>query len=247
MFPSCLERLNVSKRLLKTWDSNSAHPNRAWSLVARDLVVKNGNETRAAVDVYPKLITCYCERAPWRSHSKRKPCTWVHFFHMISLKDNVWNFGFKQDGTTSRDCNRGYAENTRYHCSWGLNWCALASSPPFAMAFFRWYATNWYSTCMPNITSHLQAYCWQSSSLYQGNTFHCTWEISHWAAIDCRAQVGKPGPSESDWSTDHGAFTWCYSPINWSTLNATRTLLTSELCKPAAFPESDSEDVFEME
>ena len=24
-----LERLNVSKRLLKTWDSNSAHPNRA--------------------------------------------------------------------------------------------------------------------------------------------------------------------------------------------------------------------------
>lgn len=29
--------------------------------------------------------------------------------------------------------------------------------------------------------------------------------------------------------------------INWSTLNATRTLLTSELCKPAAFPESDSE------
>lgn len=48
--------------------------------------------------------------------------------------------------------------------------------------------------------------------LVPGNTFHCTWEISHWAAIDCPAQVGKPGLSESDWSTDLGAFTWCYSP-----------------------------------
>ena len=169
-------------------------------------------ETNSHYSWYIQNPSSSAERGQIDDSTQKEVHVLGHFFHMVSLKDNLWNFGFKQDGTTSRDCNRGYAENTRYHCSWGLNWCALASSPPFAMAFFRWYATNWYWTCMPNITSHLQANCWQSSSLYQGNTFHCTWEISHWATIDCPAQVGKPGPWESDWSTDHGAFTWCYSP-----------------------------------
>lgn len=109
------------------------------------------------------------------------------------------------------------------------------------MAFFRWYATNWYSTCMPNITSHLQANCWQSSSLYQE---------THFTVLE-RFHIEPPlivlhKLANQAYQSLTEALTLVHSHdvihrINWSTLNATRRLLTSELCKPAAFPESDSE------
>jgi len=107
--------------------------------------------------------------------------------------------------------------------------------------FFRWYATNWYSTCMPNITSHLQANCWQSSSLYQ-ETHFTVLERFH---IEPPLIVLHKLANQAHQSLTE-ALTLVHSHdvihrINWSTLNATRTLLTSELCKPAAFPESDSE------
>lgn len=95
---------------------------------------------------------------------------------------------------------------------------------------FCWYATDWYSTL-----NQMYRRCTREthSTVLERFHFEPPLIVLHKLANQAHQSLTEALTLVHSHDVVHR--------ISWQTLNSTRTLLTSALCQPTAFPESDSE------